>query len=800
MKNNQPESKILIIDDEPVNIRILSAGLQNEGYTVYPVTDGRQAITAIKELMPDLVLLDVMMPEINGYQICEQIKAEPNIRDIPVIFVSALENTAEKLRAFEAGGVDYVTKPFQFQEVLARVETQLKIRHQHLEIQRLREQDRQRIEQLQHENTQRRKAETALRQERDRVQTYLDIAGVILMVLDPQGKIVLLNKEGYRILGYEEGELIGQNWFDIILSPPDRGILRDLFNRVIAGSVGDVGEYENPIITKTGEKRIVAWRNAKIQDDTGNVVSILSSGQDVTERRIAEQTVIDSQEQLELITDKLPALLAYIDAKQHYLYANQMYAEWYGCAKEKIVGLHVSEVMPEQDYQRGLPYIETVLGGKEVTYENTTQSVVKELRAIRTTYIPHLDEHGQVKAFLALVEDITENKRTEDALQQYATRLEEMVEQRTIALAQSKEQFETILNSSSDVIIMVGADGMIQQTNPAFERAFGIHRHDVLNRSIASMLASSQVDDIMNTLYDVIQSKQPYRIEVGMCKRDGTVFDADMALSPIAEENGSVSGVVCSIRDISQRKQMLSQLRQTLERQVELSTLKTRFIETVSHEFRTPLAIIQSTSELLKRYYEKMSVEQREQKLDRIEQAIQRMVDLLDDVLAISDTEMSNVQPRPTLFNLTQFCADIVREVQTQTNETHKVEFVSQGECEQAVMDQILVRNIVIHLLNNAIKFSSPSSEVIFNLGCDDRQAIFHIEDKGIGIPEAEKENLFLVFHRAMNVGTIPGTGLGLAIVKQSVELHGGTIVFDSEEGVGTSFTVVLPHLFLTPS
>jgi sigma-B regulation protein RsbU (phosphoserine phosphatase) len=131
MSHNQadaPKADILIVDDTPANLRLLSQMLAEQGYQVRPVPDGPLALAATQAEPPDLILLDIRMPEMNGYEVCEHLKADAQTRDIPIIFISALDATQDKVRAFTVGGVDYVTKPFQFEEVLARVETHLALR------------------------------------------------------------------------------------------------------------------------------------------------------------------------------------------------------------------------------------------------------------------------------------------------------------------------------------------------------------------------------------------------------------------------------------------------------------------------------------------------------------------------------------------------------------------------------------------------------------------------------------------------------------------------------------------------
>jgi signal transduction histidine kinase len=132
---NQPASSVLVVDDTPANLQLLAGMLKERGYKVRPVRSGAMALQAAASNPPDLILLDINMPEMNGYEVCERLKADEKLREIPVIFISALTETMDKVKAFNVGGMDYVTKPFQFEEVQARVQTHLKLERQRRELQ-----------------------------------------------------------------------------------------------------------------------------------------------------------------------------------------------------------------------------------------------------------------------------------------------------------------------------------------------------------------------------------------------------------------------------------------------------------------------------------------------------------------------------------------------------------------------------------------------------------------------------------------------------------------------------------------
>jgi putative two-component system response regulator len=128
MNTLQKSQTIMIVDDTPENLKLLGNMLEKEGYRVSVFLRGDQALAAAQKTVPDLILLDIMMPEIDGYETCHRMKADPRLKEVPIIFLSALGEAEDKVKAFESGGVDYITKPFQLTEVRARIQTQLRLR------------------------------------------------------------------------------------------------------------------------------------------------------------------------------------------------------------------------------------------------------------------------------------------------------------------------------------------------------------------------------------------------------------------------------------------------------------------------------------------------------------------------------------------------------------------------------------------------------------------------------------------------------------------------------------------------
>ncbi|GAB1541402.1 hypothetical protein NUACC21_40730 [Scytonema sp. NUACC21] len=247
------------------------------------------------------------------------------------------------------------------------------------------------------------------------------------------------------------------------------------------------------------------------------------------------------------------------------------------------------------------------------------------------------------------------------------------------------------------------------------------------------------------------------------------------------------------LMEIEQRRCLEAEIRASLEQERELNELKTRFVSMVSHEFRSPLQVILSSTQMIELFSQQLSQERKQQYFQQIKQTVKKMTQLLDDVLVIGRADLGRFKASPQLVNLAELCRDLAEEILLSTNSKHTIAFVTYGNCTNACVDENLLRHILLNLLSNAVKYSSPSSTIHFVLTCLDNEAVFKIQDRGIGIPLEDQEKLFSLFHRAANVKDLPGTGLGLVIVKKCVDLYGGTISVDSELGMGTTFTVTLP-------
>lgn len=249
--------------------------------------------------------------------------------------------------------------------------------------------------------------------------------------------------------------------------------------------------------------------------------------------------------------------------------------------------------------------------------------------------------------------------------------------------------------------------------------------------------------------------------------------------------------------EIIEREQVQDVLKQSLEKEQRLNQLKSRFTSMVSHEFRTPLTVIQSSTELLEAYAERMEPPKKAEKFNTIKTQVSHMVELLNDILTLDRAESVGPVFNPQVRDIAAYCRAIVDEFKP-TSRTHLVRLTMMPECRLVLIDEALIRRALWNLLSNAVKYSPAGTAIEVQIASEAEHVLISVKDYGIGIPEEDHKDIFEIFHRAHNVGSIQGTGLGLPIVKQAVLAHGGTITFKSENGVGTTFMIRLPVMVET--
>jgi two-component system sensor kinase FixL len=384
-----------------------------------------------------------------------------------------------------------------------------------------------------------------------------------------------------------------------------------------------------------------------------------------------------------------------------------------------------------------------------------------------------------------------------------------------------------IIENAIDGIITIDERGKVESINPSACKLFGYEATEVIGNNIAMLMPApdrEQHDEYINRYQQTGQahiigigrevqglrkdgSRFPFRLGVSEVKYSGrkiyTGFIHDLSREKEAEDRlkeytshleEEVEERTQSLKETVQQLQLAKEeISQSLEKEKELSQLKSRFVSMASHEFRTPLSSIQLSAVLIGKYAQQLENPNITKHIGKIKNAVGNLTGILNDFLSLERLEAGRVEPVFTSFDLLKFAGEIAEEMQLVAKQNQQIIYQHTGMASMVMLDQNLLKNCIINLIGNAIKYSGEDTFIEFNTEINERNLIIVIKDNGIGIPDHDQKHLFEAFFRAHNTSNIPGTGLGLNIVARYASLMNGRIKFESKVNQGTSFILSFP-------
>lgn len=387
------------------------------------------------------------------------------------------------------------------------------------------------------------------------------------------------------------------------------------------------------------------------------------------------------------------------------------------------------------------------------------------------------------------VDDLLETLLAEDELRQ---------------LRESEAHFRSIVDSAMDAILSCDEDGRIIVFNHAAEIMFGCPAEEALGKPLSQFLPEryreSHAQHMRRFGETGVTTRSMQALnELTALRTNGEEFPIEATISHAMVGGRKIYSVI--LRDITERKRQVEKLQQeaerfrvALEQEKELVELRGRFITTVSHEFRTPLAMIMSSSEMLERYADRLSEQRKRECLNTIRLQTAELASLMSDVLIFNKATAGSIPFNPCQIEMAPLLESILNDVYPlYSPATHRIVVENPQQVSSVWADADLLKRILINLIDNAIKYSPDGGEVRLTVFQQESSVCFRVSDQGIGIPTDDQPRMFDTFHRADNVRHIGGTGLGLSIVREFVRMHDGYIHVESEEGKGTTITVGLP-------
>ena len=628
-------------------------------------------------------------------------------------------------------------------------------------------------------------------------------AKVGIVMANEQGTIIRCNPHAAKMFGYEIDELISHQ-VEILL--PAKFHSKHLEHRK--------SYQENPKPRYMGEGReLFGIRKDGTQfpvevslsyaEEDGEKVAIALIN-DVTTRTEKNKELFVKSKAISSAT--VP--ICFADLEGNITYANPAFIKLWGFNKEEdVIGMSNVELgtSPEK--------VREILSMMKDTGNWTGFDIAKKVDGtpfdifLTTSLVKN--ESGIPICTIATFIDVTEQKKNEVLLKEkefqlleYSDQLEQKVIERTNDLAESQAKLleakkvaklgymeydlnENIVRGSKQLFNIFDLDSDTHLTYKQFIQY--IHPDDITYLNSKTKEAKDK-NELLSAEYRIITAKG--NIKHVFTKTSIIIKDSEGR--PILRRGIMQDITLLKTTEIALRENQYK-LEQALKKEQELGELKSRFVSMASHEFRTPLTTILSSSNLVEMHLKRGNHDRYPRHLNNIKSAVKNLTSILNDFLSLEKLESGKVNLNLKPTDLRDFVPDVLEEVNLLASENQSINYLHSGE-DKVIIDQHLVKNILINLLSNAIKYSPNGEDIDLSMERNESNLVIKVKDRGIGIPEDQKELMFSRFFRASNVTNIQGTGIGLTIVKRYLDIMNGEINFESELGRGTTFIVKIPQ------
>ncbi|MHC1754643.1 MAG: PAS domain S-box protein [Methanosarcina sp.] len=731
--------KILIVDDERDQVELLCLQLEDE-YLPIPAYTGKEAIELVNAELPDLILLDLMLPECDGYEICNTLKSDPGSRFIPIIIISGFFEKPNKIKATQCGADDFIHKPIDRFELKTRIKSLIRTKKNY----------------------------EALQESENRYKQLFNNSPAVTLLVDPLNyRIVDANNPACIYYGYTYEEMTTKKINDINMFSQERN--REISQQVFSEKKGHFYSCHK---LASGEIRYVEMyiNTINIRDKE----LLFTNVYDVTASKKTERELAESEEKFKQVVElSIDGIIIGTDNGK-IADCNGAACEIFGYDKEEMLDLKVADLLYE-DFTGGTPEIIT---GKATTEDKAVERINKKkdgtlFPAEIATRILKL---GNEERLIVYVWDITERKKAEKALKS------------------SEENFRNLVNNTLDGILILDFEGRVLAANAAVGKMFDLDLEEVTGTSIAKYLAPESIPVAIQDQINVLNDRGGYLSVYKAVSSRGEPLWIEGLGTKIIYQNQPANIVV--IRDITVRKKVEEALINAKTAAETANRTQSEFLTNMSHELKTPLNSIIGFSDLLKEGIAGSLNEKQSRYVQFISSSGKNLLEIINDILDLSKAEAGDEDLNIEEFYINESINKVISIILPQTHEKNiKLNYNSENVKLWIAADESKFQQIMNNLLSNAIKFTPAGGSIDVTLKQERDLVTITVKDTGIGIAEDSLEKIFRPFIQIDSSlsRTFEGTGLGLTLVKKYVEMHGGNIYVESKIGEGSSFRFELP-------
>ncbi len=622
--------------------------------------------------------------------------------------------------------------------------------------------------------TERKRTDEALRRSERRFREMLENVALVAAQVDVSGRITFCNRFLAELTGWRREELIGRDWVEALVPADWRDRIREAFVRAIAAGEGVPEHFENPIVTRDGQRRIISWSNTPVRDPEGSIVGLTAIGEDVTDRKRAEEDVRASEQRFRDLAELLPVAVFEADTRGRLTFANRAAYEALGYPEDDAYEDRTClDMIAPRDRDRAGENIAKVLNGtgtplKEYTGLRKDGSTFPAL--IRSTPIR---KDGRVVGLRGLIIDITDRKHMEA----------------------ERERLMSAIEQVGEAVVITDTAGAIQYVNPAFEQITGYRREEVLGRNPRVLKSGQQDEAFYADLWRTISGGRTWRGQFVNKRADGTPYTEDAVISPVRDADGRIVNYVAVKRDVTTERELQRQVRQSQKMEA-----VGQLAGGIAHDFRNQLTVIQGCTELVMgaETFDEQSAELLAEVLD----ASKRSAELTGQLLAFSRSDM--LEPRVVCPG--ELLADVSKSLTRMVGEDIRLEVRIGEGLGNILIDPGQLQQALVNLIVNARDAMPDGGELTIGAASVEpvpararehpdrlpgRQVVLSVTDTGCGMDEQTAQRIFEPFFTTKPA--TKGTGLGLSMVYGFVRQSGGSIDVQSAPGRGTTFRIHLP-------
>lgn len=615
--------------------------------------------------------------------------------------------------------------------------------------------------------TEQKRAVLALEESEEFVRLTTDMVPALIAYIDPDLRYRFANKAYEEWFGLSREAVMGMTVPEVIGAAAFERV-RPTIQRALAGEAFTT-EYRVPY-ERAGERSIRAHyapHFAGGNKPVGYVVLV----QDTSEEERAEEALRESEALIRSITDVVPALIADIGPDLRYRFVNAAYTDWFGKSREEVLGSSLVENIGEDRFALARPRVEEALAGREVNFETSFPYASGDERQVRVQFRPRFTKHGEPDGFVGYAQDVSEEKRAEEAIRE------------------SEELIRSTTDMVPALIAHVGPDLRYRFVNQAYSDWFGKSRDEIIGCQVPEVVGDDKFSDLQHHIGQALAG-QAVSYEMSLHHRLAGLRQVRVQYRPRFTKSGAMDGIVALIQDISDQKQTERELQDAKEIAERTNAAKTRFLAAASHDLRQPLHAVKL---LLAALSDAADEERRRDIAARMSTGVESMGSMLNALLDVSELEAGGVQPEITDFPVNGLF-DLVASSVAPRARAKDLDLRIIRSSVSLRSDPALLARVVENFLTNAVRYTE-SGKVL--LGCRRRNGTVRIEvwDSGIGIPQDQFSDIFEEFRQLDNPGRdrSKGLGLGLAIAGRMAEMLNHPIDVRSTLDKGSMFAVEVP-------